>query len=91
MKQRAGDALRASTDIARDKFKEAADAAKDMASGAADHLQDQAHEQRRSGADLSAYCRCSVAAGAKVFRQRLVISPQDRGPLDVIMMSATMN
>ena len=28
MKQRASDALRASTDVARDKFKEAADAAK---------------------------------------------------------------
>ena len=36
MKQRAGDALRASTDVARDKFKEAADAAKDVASGTAE-------------------------------------------------------
>src|SRR6476620_9505338 len=52
VKQRAGDALRASTDGARDKFKEAADAAKDVASGAADRLQDNAREQQRSGADF---------------------------------------
>jgi hypothetical protein len=52
MKQRAGDALRASTDVARDKFKEASDAAKEVASGTADHLQDKAREQQRSGADF---------------------------------------
>ena len=52
MKQRAGDALRASTDIARDKFKEAADAAKDAASGAADQVQGLAREKQRSGADF---------------------------------------
>src|SRR6476660_2480702 len=52
MKQRAGDALRASTDIARDKFKEAADAAKDAASGTADQFQGQAREKQRSGADF---------------------------------------
>jgi hypothetical protein len=52
IKQRAGDALRASTDIARDKFKEAAEAAKDAASGTADHLRDKAREQQRSGADF---------------------------------------
>ena len=40
MKQRAGDALRASTDVARDKFKEAAGAAKDVAAGAADRFQE---------------------------------------------------
>ena len=38
MKQGAGDALRASADIARDKFKDAADAAKDVASGTADQF-----------------------------------------------------
>jgi hypothetical protein len=42
MEQRAGDTLRASTDIARDKFKEATDAAKDVASGTADQVQGQA-------------------------------------------------
>jgi hypothetical protein len=52
MKQRAGDALRTSTDIARDKFKEAADTAKEVASGAADQLQGQARETQRSGADF---------------------------------------
>ena len=35
VKQRAGEAMRASADMARDKFKEAADAAKNVASGTA--------------------------------------------------------
>jgi len=52
LKQRAGDALKASTDVAQDKFKEAATAAKDVASGAADHVREQVHEQQRSGADF---------------------------------------
>jgi hypothetical protein len=52
MKQRAGDAFRASADVARDKFQEAADAAKDVASGTADHFQDQARQQQRTGADF---------------------------------------
>jgi gas vesicle protein len=52
VKQRAGDALRASTDVARDKFKEAADAAKDVASGTADKLQQHARQQQRTGADF---------------------------------------
>ena len=52
MKQRAGDALRASTDVASDKFKEAADAAKEVASGTADQLQQQARQQQSSGADF---------------------------------------
>lgn len=52
MKQRAGDAFRASADLARDKFQEAADAAKDVASGTADHFQDQARQQQRTGADF---------------------------------------
>ncbi|WFU57690.1 hypothetical protein QA639_09320 [Bradyrhizobium pachyrhizi] len=52
VRQRAGDALRASTDAARDKFKEAADVAADVAEGAADRFQDKAEEQQRSGADF---------------------------------------
>src|SRR6185369_8911993 len=52
LKQRAGDALKASTDVAEDKLKQAADAAKDVASGAADRFQDQVKEQQRSGADF---------------------------------------
>ena len=52
VKQRAGDALRASTDIARDKFQEATQAAKDAAAGTADQLKDKTREQQRSGADF---------------------------------------
>ena len=52
LKQRAGDALRATADVAKDKFQEAADAAKDAASGTADHLQDQARQRQRTGADF---------------------------------------
>ena len=50
--QRAGDAMRASADIARDKFKDVADAAKDVASGTAEKLEEQAREKQRSGADF---------------------------------------
>ncbi|GKQ53513.1 hypothetical protein [Bradyrhizobium sp. Ce-3] len=52
VKQRAGDALRASTDLARDKFEEAADQAMEAAEGAADRFQDKAEAQQRSGADF---------------------------------------
>ena len=52
LKQRAGDALQASTDTAQDKLKEAANAAKEVASGAADRVQEQVYEQQRSGADF---------------------------------------
>lgn len=52
MKQRAGDALQASADLARDKFSEAADAAKGVAEGTVDQIQSQAREQQRSGADF---------------------------------------
>ncbi len=52
MKQRAGEALQASADEARDKFSEATDAAKDVAGGALDQLQSRAREQQQSGADF---------------------------------------
>lgn len=52
VKQRAGDAFRASADAARDKFGEAAHAAKEVAEGTVDQIQSQAHEQQRSGADF---------------------------------------
>ncbi|WP_300179793.1 hypothetical protein [Bradyrhizobium sp.] len=52
MKQRAGEALQTSAEIAGDKFREAADATKDAAAATADHLQDKAREQQRSGADF---------------------------------------
>ena len=67
MKQRAGDALRASTDIARDKFKEAADAAKDVASGTADRFQDQAREKQRSGADFIERFAGNIRDAARAF------------------------
>ena len=50
--QRARDALRASKDVARDKFKEASGAAAEVAEGASDHFRDKAQEQQRSGADI---------------------------------------
>jgi len=52
MKQRAGDAMKASADLARDKFSEAADAAKGVAEGTMDQIQNQTREQQRSGADF---------------------------------------
>src|SRR6476660_7083735 len=67
MKQRAGDALRTSTDIARDKFKEAADSAKDVASGTADQLQGQAREKQRSGADFIERFAGNIREAARAF------------------------
>jgi hypothetical protein len=67
VKQRAGDALRASTDVARDKFKEAADAAKDVAAGTADQLQGQAREQQRSGADFIERFAGNIREAARPF------------------------
>jgi gas vesicle protein len=67
MKQRAGDALRASTDVARDKFKEAADAAKEVASGTADQLQQQARQQQSSGADFVERFAGNIRQAARAF------------------------
>src|SRR5258705_6723380 len=67
MKQRAGDALRMSTDIARDKFKEAADGAKDVVSGTADQVQGQAHEKQRSGADFIERFAGNIREAARSF------------------------
>jgi hypothetical protein len=67
VKQRAGDALRASTDVARDKFKEVADAARDVASGAADRVQDNAREQQRSGADFIGRFAGDIRDAARAF------------------------
>ena len=67
LKQRAGDALRASTDVARDKFKEAADAAKDMASGTVDQLQEQTREQQRTGADFVERFSGNIREAARAF------------------------
>jgi len=67
MKQRAGDALRTSTDIARGKFKDAADAAQDVASGTADQLQGQAREKQRSGADFIERFAGNIREAARAF------------------------
>ncbi|MEH2626418.1 gas vesicle protein [Bradyrhizobium sp. AZCC 1719] len=67
IKQRAGDVLRASTDTARDKFKEAADAAKEAAAGTADRFQDQAREQQRSGADFVGRFAGNIKDAARAF------------------------
>ena len=67
VKQRAGDALSASVDIARDKFKDAADAAKDVASGTADRFEEQAHEKQRSGADFIERFAGNIRDAARAF------------------------
>jgi len=67
MKQRAGDALQASTDVARDKFKEAADTAKNVASGTADQIEDQARDKQRSGADFVERLAGNIREAARAF------------------------
>ena len=67
MKQRADDALRASTDAAREQFKEAADAAKDVASGTADQMQEQARQQQRTGADFVGRFAGNIREAARAF------------------------
>ena len=67
VKQRAGDALQASTDIARDKFKEAADAAKDVASGTAEQIEDQTRDKQRSGADFVERLAGNIREAAHAF------------------------
>jgi len=67
IKQRAGDALRSSTDTAREKFREATDAAKGAVAGAADGLQDQAREQQRSGADFVGKLAGNIREAARAF------------------------
>ena len=67
LKQRAGDALQASTDAAQDKLKEAANAAKEVASGAADRVQEQVQEQQRSGADFVERFATNIRDAARAF------------------------
>ena len=67
MKQRAGDALSVSTDVARDKFKEAAEVAKDIASVTADKVQSQVREQQQSGADFIVRFAGNIREAARPF------------------------
>jgi gas vesicle protein len=67
MKERAGDALRASTDAAREKFAEAADAAKGVASGAVDQFNDRARDKQQSGADFIDRFAGNIREAARAF------------------------
>jgi hypothetical protein len=67
IKQRAGDAFRATADVARDKFKEASDAAKEAASGTAGNLQDQARQQQRTGADFIERLAGNIREASRAF------------------------
>ena len=67
IKQRAGDAFRASADAARDQFKESAEAVRDVASETADHFQDRAREQQRSGADFVVRFAGNIREAAHAF------------------------
>jgi HD-GYP domain-containing protein (c-di-GMP phosphodiesterase class II) len=67
MKQRAGEALQASADVARDKFKEASDIARDAASETADKLQDQVREKQQSGADFVERFAGNIREAARAF------------------------
>jgi gas vesicle protein len=67
MKERAGDALRASTDAAREKFAEAADAAKGVASGAVDQFHDRARDKQQSGADFIDRFAGNIREAARAF------------------------
>lgn len=67
LKQRTGDALKVSADVAQDMLKEAGNAAKDAALGAADHVQEQVHEQQRSGADFVERFAGNIRDAARAF------------------------
>ena len=67
MKERAGDALRASTDTAREKFAEAADAARGVAAGAVDQFEDRARDQQQSGADFIKRFAGNIREAARAF------------------------
>jgi len=76
MKQRAGDALRASTDVARDKLKEAVDTAKDVASDAAGRVQEQARVQQGAGADYVNRFAGNIRNAAQAFEADTPIAAQ---------------
>jgi hypothetical protein len=67
LKERAADALQASTSVAGEKFKETAEAAKDVASGTIDQLKDHAREQQRSGADFMERFAGNIREAARAF------------------------
>jgi ElaB/YqjD/DUF883 family membrane-anchored ribosome-binding protein len=67
MKQRAGDALRVSTEVARDKLKEVVDTAKDVATDTAGKVQEQARAQQGAGADYVSRFAGNIRNAAHAF------------------------
>lgn len=67
VRQRTGDVLEASTDVARDKLKEASDATAEAAVEAADYVRDKAEEQQRSGADFIGRLAGNIRQAAHAF------------------------
>ena len=67
MKERAGTAVQASSDVARDTLQEATDAVKDLASGTLDQIQDRTREQQRSGADYVGRLAGNIRQAARAF------------------------
>ena len=76
MKQRAGDAMRASTDVARDKLKEAVDTAKHVASDAAGKVQEQARAQQGAGADYVNRFAGNIRNAAQAFEADTPLAAQ---------------
>lgn len=74
VKERAGAALQASTDAARDKVKEAAEAAKGVASQTVDKIQGHARAQQRSGADFVDRLAADIREAATAFEREVPIA-----------------
>ena len=67
IKHRAGESLRPSTDVARDKIAEAANAAQDVVSETAEQLDSQAREQQQAGADFIGRFADDIRKAARAF------------------------
>jgi hypothetical protein len=74
VKERAGEAMTASMDMARDKIAAATDAAKDALSGAADKLQDQTKEKQQSGAEFVSKLARNIRDAARAFEKDIPIA-----------------
>ena len=71
MKERAGSALQASSNVARETLQEMADSVKDMASSTVDQIQGQAREQQSSGADYIGRLADDIREAAHAFEKDL--------------------
>jgi hypothetical protein len=67
IKHRAGEALHASTDVARDKIEEGSNATKDVVSETAEHLDSRAHEQQEAGAAFIGRFADDIRKAARAF------------------------